>query len=40
MANIEPIHPGEHLAEILDELGVSEYRLAKTIGTAPRCAAP
>ena len=25
-------HPGEHLAEILDELGISQYRLAKTIG--------
>lgn len=36
MASIEPIHPGEHLAEILGELGVSEYRLAKSIGTAPR----
>ena len=28
----EPIHPGEHLAELLDELGVSQYRLAKTVG--------
>ena len=28
----EPIHPGEHLAEMLDELGVSQYRLAKTVG--------
>ncbi len=36
MASIEPIHPGEHLAEILDELSVTEYRLAKTIGTPPR----
>ena len=36
MTKIELIHPGEHLAEILGELGVSEYRLAKTIGTAPR----
>ena len=36
MASIEPIHPGEHLAEILDELGVSEYHLAKAIGTPPR----
>ncbi len=26
------IHPGEHLAEILDELGISQYRLAKAIG--------
>ena len=30
-----PIHPGEHLAEILEELGVSQYRLAKTIGVPP-----
>ena len=31
----EPIHPGKHLAEILDELGVSQYRLAKTVGVPP-----
>ena len=30
-----PIHPGEHLAEMLEELGVSQYRLAKTIGVPP-----
>ena len=28
----EPIHPGEHLAEIMDELRITQYRLAKTIG--------
>ena len=28
----EPIHPGEHLAEFIEELGISQYRLAKTIG--------
>ena len=28
----EPIHPGEHLAEYLEELGITQYRLAKTIG--------
>ena len=28
----EPIHPGEHLAEMLQELGITQYRLAKTIG--------
>ena len=28
----EPIHPGEHLAEIMRELGITQYRLAKTIG--------
>lgn len=27
-----PIHPGEHLTEILQELGITQYRLAKTIG--------
>lgn len=31
-----PIHPGEHLAEILSELNVSQYRLAKAIGVHPR----
>ena len=36
MTNIAPIHPGEHLAEFLDELGISQYRLAKVIGTPPR----
>ena len=30
-----PIHPGEHLAEILEELGISRYRLAKAIGVPP-----
>ena len=33
---IDPIHPGEHLAEMLDELGISQYRLAKTIGVPAR----
>lgn len=28
---IRPVHPGEHLAEFLEELGVSQYRLAKEI---------
>ncbi|MDE2861691.1 MAG: HigA family addiction module antitoxin [Chloroflexota bacterium] len=32
MAAAAPIHPGEHLAEMLEELGVTQYRLAKTIG--------
>ena len=32
----DPIHPGEHPAEILDELGISQYRLAKTAGVPPR----
>ena len=36
MTALAPIHPGEHLTEILDELGISQYRLAKTIGVSPR----
>ena len=35
MTTTAPIHPGEHLAEILDELHISQYRLAKAIGVAP-----
>ena len=35
MTNPEPIHSGEHLAEIMDELGISQCRLAKTIGVPP-----
>ena len=35
MAVTEPIHPGEHLAEIMDELSITQYRLAKTIGVPP-----
>ena len=35
MTTESPIHPGEHLAEILEELGISQYRLAKAIGVPP-----
>ena len=35
MAVVEPIHPGEHLAEIMEELGIGGYRLAKAIGVPP-----
>ncbi len=35
MAAPEPIHPGEHLAEIMEELGITQYRLAKTVGVPP-----
>ena len=35
MTTAAPVHPGEHLAEILEELGVSQYRLAKAIGVPP-----
>ena len=31
MTASKPIHPGEHLAEIMSELGITQYRLAKTI---------
>lgn len=30
-----PVHPGEHLAEILEELGLSQYRLAQAMGVPP-----
>lgn len=30
-----PVHPGELLREILEELGISAYALAKSIGKAP-----
>ena len=36
MAANEPIHPGEHLAEILDELGISQHRLARAVDVSPR----
>ena len=32
MTAIRPVHPGEHLSEILADLGITQYRLAKTIG--------
>ena len=35
MITASPIHPGEHLADILEELGISRYRLAKAIGVPP-----
>ncbi len=33
---IAPIHPGEHLAEFLAELGISQYRAAMDIRVPPR----
>ncbi|MEO5328956.1 MAG: HigA family addiction module antitoxin [Magnetococcus sp. THC-1_WYH] len=36
MNAIPPIHPGEHLAEFLEEFRISQYRLAKEIGVPPR----
>ncbi len=35
MTAASPIHPGEHLAEILEDLGISQYRMAKTVGVPP-----
>ena len=32
MTTPQAIHPGEHLAEFLEELDITQYRLAKTIG--------
>lgn len=37
MTTTGPIKPGDHLAEILDELGISQYRLAKAAGTPAKC---
>ena len=31
-ARIAPIHPGIYLKELLDELGLTQYRLARDIG--------
>ena len=35
MTTLAPIHPGEHLVEILDELHISQHRLAKKMGMDP-----
>lgn len=35
MTTVGPIHPGEHLAEILDELHISQDHLAQTMGMDP-----
>ena len=35
MITATPIHPGEHLSGLLEELGISRYRLAKAIGVPP-----
>ena len=36
MASIGPIHPGTHLAEMLEELEITQYRLARTVSVPPR----
>jgi len=33
---MQPIHPGEHLAEFLEDFGISQYRLAKNIQVPAR----
>ena len=35
MKHIEPVHPGEHLAEFLEEFAITPYRLAKDISVDP-----
>ncbi|MBI1747552.1 MAG: HigA family addiction module antidote protein [Acidobacteria bacterium] len=34
-ARIAPVHPGAYLKELLEELGVSQYRLAQDISVTP-----
>lgn len=36
MTKIRPIHPGEHLAEFIEEYKISQYRLAKEIHVPAR----
>lgn len=36
MAKIGQIHPGEHLAEIIEEYGITQYQLAKEIHVPTR----
>lgn len=36
MSNQDTIHPREHFAEILDELEISQYRLALAMHTTPQ----
>ncbi|MXZ40656.1 MAG: HigA family addiction module antidote protein [Caldilineaceae bacterium SB0666_bin_21] len=35
MTTAAPIHPGKHLVEIMNELGTTQYRLAKTMKVPP-----
>jgi antitoxin HigA-1 len=32
---ILPVHPGEYLKELLDELSITQYQLAKNLGISP-----
>src|SRR5437667_556399 len=33
-ARIKPVHPGEYLMELLEELELSQYRLAQALGVS------
>lgn len=35
MTALDPIHPGEDLAEYLDEYGITRHQFAKAIGVSP-----
>ncbi len=35
MTTAKLIHPGEHLLGIMNEFGITQYRLAKTMGVPP-----
>lgn len=37
MTVLDPIHPGEDLAEYLEEYGISPHQFAKAIGVSPSC---
>ncbi len=37
-SGLAPIHPGEFLIEMLDELGISQAEFARAIGVSPMCA--
>ena len=32
---LNPVHPGEYLKELLDELSLSQYGLAQSLGVSP-----
>ena len=34
MTTVQPIHPGEHLVEMMRELGITQNCLARTIGVS------
>ncbi len=36
MSTMAPIYPGTHLAEMLEELAITQYRLARTVGVPSR----